>query len=188
MLNKVKASVSAAIKPLAASMVALGLSPNHVTMIGFLVSMVSAYAFFASNAAVGGGLLLFAGLFDILDGAVARISGRVTKWGGVLDSTLDRYSDIIIISGIILGGLCDAFWGLLSIMGSVMVSYVRARGEVEGVKLSSVGLMERAERMVLIAISAIIGYTWAGIILLAILTNVTVCQRLIHVRSSLRGL
>ncbi|MCX8182054.1 MAG: archaetidylinositol phosphate synthase [Candidatus Methanomethyliaceae archaeon] len=188
MLNKVKASVSAAIKPVATSMAALGLSPNHVTLIGFVVSMASAYTFFASNALLGGLLLLLAGLFDVLDGAVARVSGRVTKWGGVLDSTLDRYSDIIIISGIILGGLCDTFWGLLSIMGSVMVSYVRARGEVEGVKLSSVGLMERAERMALISISAIIGYTWAGIILLAILTNITVCQRLIHVRSSLRGL
>lgn len=188
MLNKVKASVSAALKPIAASLVILGLSPNHVTILGFFISMVSAYTFFVSEAPLGGFLLLVAGLFDVLDGAVARLSGKVTKWGGVLDSTLDRYSDIIILSGIILGGLCDTFWGLLSIMGSVMVSYVRARSETEGVKLSSVGLMERAERMVLIAISAIIGYTWAGVILLAILTNLTVCQRLIHVRSSLRGL
>ncbi|MCQ5362012.1 MAG: archaetidylinositol phosphate synthase [Candidatus Methanomethylicia archaeon] len=188
MLNKVKERVSAAIKPIAGSMVALGLSPNHVTIIGFALSLTSAYAFFSSSAQLGGILLLLAGLFDVLDGAVARISGRVTKWGGVLDSTLDRYSDIAIISGIILGGLCDTFWGLLSIMGSVMVSYVRARGEVEGVKLSSVGLMERAERMVLIAVSALVGYTWAGIVLLAILTNITVCQRLVRVRASLRGL
>lgn len=188
MLNKVKARLTAALKPIAASLASLGLSPNHVTMIGLFVSIISAYAFFSTNALLGGALLLLAGLFDVLDGAVARLSGNVTKWGGVLDSALDRYSDLIVISGIILGGLCDTIWGLLSIMGSVMVSYVRTRGELEGVKLSSVGLMERAERMVLIAVSALVGYTWAGIIVLAILTNLTVAQRLIHVRSSLRRL
>jgi len=188
MLNKVKERVSVAIKPVAASLIALGLGPNHVTLIGFAISAFSAYAFLISNAEVGGSLLLLAGLFDILDGTVARISGRVTKWGSILDSTLDRYSDIMVLSCIILGGLCEDLWGLLSIMGSVMVSYVRARGEVEGIKLSSVGLMERAERIILIAFSALIGYTWAGIIVLAILTNITVCQRLIRIRSSLRGL
>ncbi|MGQ9759410.1 MAG: archaetidylinositol phosphate synthase [Candidatus Methanomethylicaceae archaeon] len=185
MLNKVKERFNAILNPIAASLVTLGLSPNHLTLIGFIISITSAYAFFVANAPIGGALLLLAGIFDTLDGAVARITKRVTKWGGILDSVLDRYSDIIILSGIILGGLCDLFWGLLSIMGSFMVSYIRARGELEGVKLSSVGLMERAERMILIAISALVGYTWAGVILLAILTNVTACQRLLHMRSSL---
>jgi archaetidylinositol phosphate synthase len=185
LLNKIRSAVASALKPVASSIAAMGLSPNQITVIGLLVSILSAYAFYLSYQFWGGILLLFAGFLDIIDGAVARITGKVTKWGGVLDSILDRYSDLIIIGAILLAGLCDPLWGVIAIIGSVMISYVRARGEVEGISTSSVGLMERAERMVILAVSAIVGYTWTGIILLAILTHVTVAQRLWHLRRSL---
>jgi archaetidylinositol phosphate synthase len=185
LLNKIRSAVASALRPVASSLAALGISPNQLTVIGLMVSILSAYVFFLSYPLWGGILLLFAGFFDIIDGAVARITGKVTKWGGVLDSILDRYSDLIIIGAIILSGLCAPLWGVIAIIGSVMVSYIRARGEVEGVNMSSVGLMERAERMVILAVSAIVGYTWAGIILLAVLTHVTVAQRLWYLRRSL---
>lgn len=185
MLNRIRSSIASALKPVASSLAALGLSPNQITVIGLLISLLSAYVFYLSFQFWGGLLLLLAGLFDIIDGAVARVTGKVTKWGGVLDSILDRYSDLIIIGAILLAGLCDPLWGVIAMIGSVMVSYIRARGEVEGVKMSSVGLMERAERMVILAVSAILGYTWAGIILLAILTHITVAHRLWYLRRSL---
>jgi archaetidylinositol phosphate synthase len=104
----------------------------------------------------------------------------VTKFGGVLDSTLDRYSDLIIIGAIVIAGLCNLIWGIIAIIGSVMVSYVRARGELEGVKMAGVGLMERAERIIILAAFAIASFTWLGIIIIAVLTNFTVGQRLYH--------
>jgi archaetidylinositol phosphate synthase len=70
-------------------------------------------------------------------------------------------------------------------IGSVMVSYVRAKGEIEGVKVSSVGIMERAERMVILAAAAILGYTWVAVVILAVLTHVTVAQRLYRIRKAL---
>ncbi|MBM5805042.1 MAG: CDP-alcohol phosphatidyltransferase family protein [Candidatus Verstraetearchaeota archaeon] len=185
MLNRIRSAVASALKPVASSLAALGLSPNQITVIGLVVSVLSAYVFYLSYPLWGGILLLLAGFFDIIDGAVARITGKVTKLGGILDSILDRYSDLIVIGAILLAGLCDPLWGIIAMIGSVMVSYIRARGEVEGVNMSSVGLMERAERMVILAISAIVGYTWAGIILLAILTHITVAQRLWHLMRSL---
>lgn len=185
MLNKIRSRVADALKPLASSVASLALSPNQITAIGLIVSVLAACIFYLSLQLWGGMLLLIAGFFDIIDGAVARITGKVTRWGGVLDSILDRYSDLIIIGAILLAGLCDPLWGVIAMIGSVMVSYIRARGEVEGVNMSSVGLMERAERMVILAVSAIVGYTWAGIILLAILTHVTVAQRLLYLRRSL---
>ncbi|MCS7098567.1 MAG: archaetidylinositol phosphate synthase [Candidatus Methanomethyliaceae archaeon] len=186
MLSKLKERISSMVNPIALLLIKIGLSPNHITLIGLLLSILSALFFYLNSLIFGGILILLAGFFDALDGIVARLSNRVTKWGGILDSSIDRYSEMIIISGIIIGNLCDILWGLLSIMGSFMVSYTRARGEAEGIKLSSIGLMERAERMLLLAIFSIIGHPWIGIILLAILSNITAIHRLLYIRSFLK--
>jgi archaetidylinositol phosphate synthase len=187
MLNKLRSTLSSAIMPVAKGIASTGITPNQITIIGFLVSLVAAYFFFASQQFWGGIFILITGFFDVLDGAVAKITGKVSKWGGVLDSSLDRYSDLIIIGAIILGGLCDPLWGILAMIGSVMVSYVRARSELEGVKMAGVGIMERAERLLILVVAALLGYTWAGIILLAILTNFTVLQRLYHAHKGLKN-
>jgi archaetidylinositol phosphate synthase len=186
MLEKLRSRVAGAIKPVALAISHSGLSPNQITLIGFAVSLLSAYAFFEKNQLWGGVLLLLAGLFDILDGAVAKATGRVTKFGGVLDSILDRYSDLTVLGAILIAGLCDPISGTVAIIGSVMVSYVRARGEVEGVKMSGVGILERAERIVILAATALVGYVWIGVIVLAILTQVTVVQRIYHIRKNLK--
>jgi archaetidylinositol phosphate synthase len=186
MLNKIKNKFTKILNPIAIIFIKLKLSPNHITIIGFIFSIISAYMFYLNNIIIACVFLILTGLFDIIDGTVARISGKVTKWGGVLDSSLDRYSDMIILSGIILGGLCEISWGLFSIIGSLMVSYTRLRGEIEGVKLSSIGLMERAERLLLLMIFTLLNFIWLGIILLAILTNITAIHRLIHIRKSLK--
>ena len=88
--------------------------------------------------------MLISGLFDALDGAIARIYGEATKFGGFFDSVLDRYADAVVLSGIIVGGLTNLIWGLAALFGSLLVSYARARAEAAGVKMESVGLAERA--------------------------------------------
>jgi len=172
-------------RPIARGVASTGITPNQITVIGFAFSLLAAWFFYSALPFWGGLLILVTGFFDVLDGAVAKVSGKVTKFGGVLDSTLDRYSDMAIIGSIILGGLCDPLWGILAMIGSFIVSYVRARGEVEGVWMAGVGIMERAERLIVLTVAALIGYTWAGIILLAILANLTALQRLYHIRKKL---
>jgi len=188
LLNRLREALSSAMKPVASSVASTGITPNQITIVGFFVSIVAGYFFFAASPLWGGIFILATGFFDILDGAVAKASGRVSKFGGILDSTLDRYSDLVIIGAIILGGLCDPVWGILAIVGSFMVSYVRARSELEGVKMAGVGLMERAERLIVLTVAALLGYTWAGIILVALLANFTALQRLYHAWKELRNL
>jgi archaetidylinositol phosphate synthase len=117
---------------------------------------------------------------------LARNYQQATSFGGFLDSLLDRYADAIVFSGIIIGGLCDVSWGLAALAGSLLVSYSRARAEAAGIKMESVGLAERAERMLILAAVTAAALFWLpslrwGIILLAILSNFTVLQRGLHV-------
>jgi archaetidylinositol phosphate synthase len=136
-------------------------------------------------------LMLVSGLFDALDGAIARIYEETTTFGGFFDSVLDRYADAIILSGIILGGLTELHWGLITLMGSLLVSYARARAEAAGVKMESVGLAERAERIVIIVVASFVSYVWIdalnwSIILLAVLTNLTVVQRVLYFQKAIK--
>jgi len=167
-----------------------GLSPDKVTVLGVLLSLASAFLYL--NWRIGpaalpaaGLLLLLSGLFDALDGAIARLSNTVTIFGGFLDSLLDRYSDTVVLIAITLGNLCDPFWGLSSLAGSLLVSYSRAKAEAGGVKMSSVGVAERAERMLIIAVLSFLSPIWEkalwwGVLVLAIITHVTVVQRGYH--------
>lgn len=177
----------------------VGLTPNQVSGIGVIFAIISAllYGISLSNPSlliVATIFLLASGFCDALDGALARIYGEATVFGGFLDSLLDRYVDAIILSGIILGGLCDSvpfgrFWGLTALIGSLLVSYVRARAEAAGGKMETVGIAERAERLIILAVASLLNIIWLealgwSIILLAILTNLTVLQRVIYFRKS----
>jgi archaetidylinositol phosphate synthase len=117
-------------------------------------------------------------------------------FGGFLDSLLDRYADAVIYAGVIIGGLCDLLWGLAALAGSLLVSYSRARAEAAGIKMESVGIAERAERMIILAVASLVAFFWPqvltvgfltvsalniGVIILAVLSNFTVLQRAIHV-------
>lgn len=187
MLNRLREALSSALRPIAGGVASTGITPNQITVLGFVASLVAGYFFFTSQPLWGGVMILVTGFLDVLDGGVAKASGKVSRFGGVLDSALDRYSDLVIIGAIILGGLCDPIWGILAMVGSFMVSYVRARGEAEGVRMAGVGFMERAERLVVLLVAAVFGYTWLGIIVLAVLANFTALQRLYHARKVLGG-
>jgi len=172
----------------------LGLTPNQVSILGIALAVLSALTYWQwklnSLLLILAPLLMLAsGLLDALDGALARLYGEATNFGGFFDSLLDRYADAIIICGIILGGLTEVSWGLAALMGSLLVSYARARAEAAGVKMESVGLAERAERLVLLALASFLSFFWLealgwGVLVLAILTNLTVIQRAIYFRKA----
>jgi len=168
----------------------IGLTPNQISAIGIAFAVLSALAYWKWQfhpllPILAPLLLLASGYCDALDGTLARLYEETTTFGGFLDSLLDRYADAIIFCGIILGGLCDLFWGLAALIGSLLVSYARARAEAAGIKMETVGIAERAERLVILALASFLSIAWLealswGIIVLAILTNLTVLQRVIY--------
>lgn len=175
----------------------LGLTPNKVSGIGVVFAVLSAVSYWQWESqptlllVLAPLLLLASGFCDALDGALARQYGESTVFGGFLDSLLDRYTDAMIFVGIVLGGLSDVFWGLLALTGSLLVSYCRARAEAADVKMESVGLMERAERIIILVFASFLTLAWRealqwGVILLAVLTNLTVLQRAVYFRRALK--
>ncbi len=188
MLSRVRERVEELTEPLARAFARTGLSPNVFTLIGLVVGVIAAMLFAYGMQLWAGFVLIVCGFFDIIDGAVARVIGRETAFGGVLDSVVDRYVDFLIFAGIIYafinGGLAEAgllpgwAWGTLAIAGSLMVSYTRVRAEAAGSGKLDVGIAERGERILILAIGALIGYTQYAVVLIVILTHLTVAQRL----------
>jgi len=183
MLNKARPHIQKLINPVASK---INIHPNILTIIGLVLSFFAAYALARGNLLVGGLLILFSGFFDVMDGAVARNNNTKSKFGGFLDSTSDRFADAFIIIGVIYGGFVNWFWGILALLASLTVSYVRARAEVEGIKCN-VGIAERAERIFIILGGAFLGYfidpqffMSIAIFLVIILGYVTVLQRIYH--------
>ena len=196
MLTKLKKKVQQMLTSQANAAHKIGLTPNKVSIIGFILALSSAIAYaFAPNALwlllLATFLLLASGFCDTLDGIIARAFQQTTVFGGFFDSVLDRYADAAVYAAIIIAGLCNQIWGLAALAGSILVSYTRARAEAAGIKMESVGFAERAERMLILSAVSIITFWWLpalnyGIILLAILSNLTVIQRALHVYKTLR--
>ena len=146
-----------------------GISPNILTTIGVTINVGCALLFGFGEFFWAGVVLIIANLFDMLDGNVARLSGRVTKFGGFLDSSLDRLSDMVAFLGIIMfyarnvpqHSLLNVFLAGLGMIASVMVSYTTARSEGLGVK-ANVGFLQRPERMVLLIIGALSTWNWTS--------------------------
>jgi CDP-diacylglycerol--glycerol-3-phosphate 3-phosphatidyltransferase len=201
-LESLRERVYALIDPLTSVLTRNRVHPNALTTVGFVVTMCSALAFDQHNVRLAGLLILLGGFFDILDGRVARLTGLGSKFGAFYDSTLDRISEITVFLGILslyndyrleLGDVGMIYLIALAMAGSLMISYTRARAEALGLDCA-VGLMPRAERVVLIGVAALLfGESWNGMILravialLAVLTNLTAFQRIIWVWRHARG-
>jgi len=162
------------------------LNPTHFTLLGLLVNVFAAFAFVYGQWLCAGLLILAAGFFDMLDGAVARTFGRVTKFGGFLDSVIDRYSDLVLLIGLIIYYARHHNMHLLILtavvsVGTILIPYTRARAEVF-IDHCDVGVMERAERILLLAAGGIFQcvFNIMPIILwiLAIFTHLTVFHRI----------
>jgi archaetidylinositol phosphate synthase len=183
----------------------IGLTPNKISVIGFILALASAVSYALTTPQTLWFLILAvvfflaSGFCDTLDGIVARTFQQTTVFGGFFDSVLDRYADAAVYAAIILAGLSNpawgpvwgSAWGLAALSGSMMVSYTRARAEAVGIKMESVGLAERAERMLILAVVSILGFFWLpalgyGIGVLAVLSNLTVIQRVLYVYKTLK--
>ena len=214
------------INPLVKLLVKLGITPNIITSTGLVINILAAIVFITggetgergdlSYIGWGSGLILFAGLFDMLDGQVARMGNMASRFGSLYDSVLDRYSELIMFLGICYYLVAHHYFmssliTFIALIGSMMVSYVRARAEGLGIECKS-GLMQRPERIIMISLSGIIcGITsaysggnqklyvdWLNIeivetisifiypiALVALLANITAIQRLNHCKKQL---
>ena len=163
---------------------ATGINPNVLTFIGFAVTLLGAYLFAYGYFRWAGLAVVLAGLFDMLDGRVARLSNQVTPFGGFLDSVLDRYSDLCLMIGLLLFyGRANRSWYVVlvavAMIGSVMTSYARARAE-NLIPTCKVGFLERPERMVLIIIGALFDRMAPVMWIIAVLSTWTVFHRVVY--------
>lgn len=168
--DKIQHLLYTILNPVVKLLVFLGVTPNVVTTIGLVGNIIAASVFIyggehgdkgdLSYVGWGCGLVLFAGLFDMLDGQVARIGKKTTRFGALYDSVLDRYSELLMFLGICYylvaqGYLISSLFAFIALVGSMMVSYVRARAEGIGIECNG-GLMQRPERIIVIGVSGLI--------------------------------
>ena len=192
--------VTLIIKPLSG----LGITPNMLTVIGLLLSGLTAIVIAQGYISIGGWLVLFAGIFDMFDGAMARVRNAATTFGAFLDSTLDRYSEGIILFGLLYyalqhPGLQDPLWPMpheqtwmitfvyIALLGSLMVSYTKARAEGLGLECKT-GLLARPERVILLAIGLLTNTGIWALALLAVFSNVTAVDRIFSIWRATRQL
>jgi archaetidylinositol phosphate synthase len=192
MLSKIKGLIESALSFIAELLHKAGFSPSFLSLIGLIFAFFSGFIYYKSNfiferICLAALLLLISGFFDAIDGVVARKYGEASSFGGLLDSTFDRLSEIIIYFGLILGGLTSVEIGLAALSSSLMVSYIRARAEVEGLKLSGVGLAERPERLIILALFSFLNKIQIGLIIIFFASSLTIIQRFIYAFKKLKG-
>lgn len=178
------------------SFASTGLSADFWTAFGLAVSFAASVAY-ASAAlgfnqylalVAGGALLLLSGFFDVVDGSVARITKRTSNRGAFLDSTFDKIAEVSIFVGISFGRLADPILCMLALGLSLLVSYTRSRAETLGVRLQGIGIGERAERILIIAILGMLPFSGAmqwAVLLVIIVAGITLCQRIVFTAKKL---
>ena len=171
------------------------ITPNAVTCIGLLITIVAAVLVAFKHPFAAGFVVLFAGLFDMLDGALARRTGRVTKFGGVLDSTLDRVSEAVVLIGIaVFFANQPSTWGValaaVAMMSSQLVSYIRAKAEAMNINCE-IGLFTRPERVVILSLGLLLSrFNYVLLIslaIIAVLSLFTAGQRLFFVWKKIKS-
>ncbi len=187
MLNKIRDKIDPMMNTLGVKLASTGISPNAWTMIGFFIAVLSGIVYaleFDLALVYGGVILLIAGFVDMIDGAVARATRQTSKKGAFLDSTLDRVSEVVIYAGILYANIANNIFVLLVITLSLLVSYARARAESLGIELKGIGIGEREERLMILAIVSILSIINIeiinyGLIIITIIAGITFIQRVI---------
>jgi len=159
-----------------------GISPNALTVMGFLITVVAAIVIGNGQLVWGAVVILLAGLFDLLDGALARYTGKMTLFGAILDSTLDRLSDAALFIGlvaywVVLGETTPVVITAVTLAGALTVSYTRARAEAAGLK-GKEGFFTRPERVIVLALGLIFHIPLAAVVIIGALSYITILQRL----------
>lgn len=196
MLNKWRRKIEPLTATIGMKFSGLGLSPTAWSTIGFVFAIASATSFGLSNNStalplvlIGSILLIVSGFFDIVDGSVARYANQSTKKGAFIDSVYDKFAEIFLFIGISVGGLANPILCLVATSLSLMVSYSRARAESLGIELKGIGIGERAERLLVIAVAGFIpnpNSIEIATLIVAILSAITSLQRILHIVRKLR--
>lgn len=178
------------LRPVVRFLARIGIHPDMLTLFGWSLAMVSAFLFGFGYIQVAGAVMLLGGVFDALDGAVARESNRMSRFGAFLDSTLDRLSESAVFAGIVFFFAASATpWAALlaalAMTFSLLTSYARARAEGLGVECK-VGLLERAGRILILAVFSMFGFLVFALVLVAVGGAITTAQRILHVSRSTR--
>ncbi len=195
MLNRFREKITPITTRIGNNFGSLGLSPTFWSMIGFAFAILSTIFFGLTNFLNQQGLefpwqviasimLLISGFFDIVDGSVARVMKKTTTRGAFLDSNFDKVSEALIFIAIAIGGLSNPILAMIALSTSILVSYLRARAESLGIELKGIGVGERAERLLILAICGLIpifGSIQWGIIIIILISAFSFIQRLIYV-------
>jgi CDP-diacylglycerol--glycerol-3-phosphate 3-phosphatidyltransferase len=190
MLSHYKERLHGVADPVARLLLRAHVRPNQLTVLGLGVSIAAADAFFHGQVRLAAALLAVAGLFDFFDGSLARLAGSESAFGAFLDSVVDRYSDLVVLLGIVLfyerqDDATGVFFTMATLVGTIMVSYTRARAQSIGVRCE-IGLMERPERMIALIAGAAFNQLIVAVTVLAVLTNFTALHRIMYVRQAAR--
>lgn len=182
MLNNLRNSLQPHLEKLGREFSATGLSANFWSAVGLGFAFAAAIAYglqLEYSLIFGGILLLVSGFFDIVDGQVARFTKTTSQKGAFLDSVFDKIAEVAIFLGILIGNYAEPYLVFLAITLSLLVSYTRARAESVGIKLQGIGIGERAERLLVIAIIGMISFMEYAIIIVIIIAAITFVQRVV---------
>ena len=180
MLNNLRESLKPVLEKVGKTFAATGLSPNTFTVIGLVFAFISSIVYglgYEYSLIIAGIFLLVSGFFDIVDGQVARYANKMSKKGGFLDSIFDKIAEVAIFFGILVGNYADPYLVFLAITLSLLVSYTRAIADSAGIKMQGIGIGERAERLLVIAIIGMIGFIEIAIIIVIVIASITLAQR-----------
>ena len=189
MLNNLREPLQPALEKLGKGFATTGLSPNFWTVIGLIIALSSAVVYgmgIEFGLIIGGILVLVSGFFDMVDGQVARVTGKTSKKGEYLDSMFDKISEVAIFLGILIGGYAEPYVVLLAITLSLLVSYARAKSDLINIKLQGIGIGERAERLLVIAIIGIVGFMDYAVVIVIIIAGITLIQRMIFTTKNIK--
>ncbi len=198
MLNNLRESLGPALEKMGRGFAATGLSPNFWTGLGLALAMAAAVSYGLGphlglheethlgvlqqmsgyGLLAGGILLLGSGFFDMVDGQVARVTGKASQRGSYLDSVSDKIAESAIFVGIAVGGYAEPWLVVLAATLSLLVSYARAKSDALGIRMQGVGIGERAERLLVIAIVGMAGYMELALVVVAVISAITLVQRM----------
>ena len=188
-LNNLRDTLRPTLEKIGKGFASTGLSANFWTFVGLGFALVSAVVYGMGvefGLIIGGVLLLVSGFFDMVDGQVARVTGKTSKKGEYLDSMFDKISEVAIFLGILVGGYAEPYLVLLAITLSLLVSYARAKSDIINIKLQGIGIGERAERLLVIAIIGIAGFMDYAVIIVVIIAGITLIQRMIFTAKNIK--
>ena len=191
MLNNLRDSLKPYLQSIGRVFASTGISPNVWTVVGLVFAFTASLIYGINveySLILGGIILLVSGFFDIVDGQVARYTNKISKTGGFLDSVFDKIAEVSIFFGILIGGYAEPYLVFLAVTLSLLVSYTRAIADTLTIKLQGIGIGERAERLLVIAIIGMIGFMEIAIIIVIIIAAITLIQRLFILSKNVKKL